>query len=53
MGYLETWSAVQRYQERTGSDPLPALRPCLAGCWGAGATRRLHWPIHLRIGRHW
>jgi len=53
MGYLETWSAVQRYRERTGSDPLPALRPCLAGCWGAGATRRLHWPIHLRVGRHW
>ena len=53
MGYIATWSAVQRCRERTGEDPLPALRPQLAGAWPGGATRRLHWPIHLRIGRHW
>jgi SAM-dependent methyltransferase len=53
MGYFSTWSAVQRCRERTGADPLPALRSRLAGCWPEGATRRLHWPIHLRVGRHW
>lgn len=51
MGYLATWSAVQRHKDRTGQDPLPALRSRLAARWPAGATRRLRWPIHLRLGR--
>jgi SAM-dependent methyltransferase len=51
MGYLATWSAVQRYKERTGRDPLPALEPRLAARWPRSVALRLRWPIHLRIGR--
>ena len=51
MGYLATWSSVQRYQERTGEDPLPALEPRLAALWPRSVALRLHWPVHLRIGR--
>jgi SAM-dependent methyltransferase len=51
MGYLATWSAVQRHKDRTGQDPLVPLRPRLAARWPAGGTRRLRWPIHLRLGR--
>lgn len=51
IGYLATWSAVQRYKDRLGHDPLPALRPRLAPLWPSGGTRRLRWPIHLRVGR--
>jgi SAM-dependent methyltransferase len=51
VGYLATWSAVQRYKDRVGQDPLPDLRPRLAASWPSGGTRRLSWPIHLRIGR--
>jgi SAM-dependent methyltransferase len=51
LGYLATWSAVQRYKERLGQDPLPALRPLLAAHWPTAGTRRLRWPIHLRLGR--
>ena len=51
MGYLATWSSVQRYKERTGLDPLPALEPRLAALWPRPAALRLRWPIHLRIGR--
>lgn len=50
MGYLATWSAVQRYRDATGVDPLPAVREDLEPMW-AGALRRLTWPIHLRLGR--
>lgn len=50
MGYLATWSAVQRYKDRLGQDPLPALRPRLAALWPSAGTRRLRWPIHLRLG---
>jgi SAM-dependent methyltransferase len=51
MAYLGTWSAVQRYRDATGADPLPALRAELSGAWPVGGTRTLRWPIHLRIGR--
>ena len=51
LGYLGTWSAVQRYRDRVGSDPLPALKPELAAAWGDERTRTLRWPIHLRLGR--
>ncbi|MGB5104393.1 MAG: methyltransferase domain-containing protein [Steroidobacteraceae bacterium] len=49
MGYLATWSAVQRCRDRTGADPLPALRVELERLW-PGGPRRLSWPIHLRLG---
>jgi len=50
MGYLATWSSVQRYRERTGQDPLAALRPRLAALWKPSVVSRLRWPIHLRLG---
>lgn len=53
MGYLATWSSVQRYKEAHGGrDPLPALRRELAPLWVVDETERLvAWPIHLRVGR--
>ena len=51
MGYLATWSSVQRYKERAGCDPLQALEPRLAELWPRSVALRLRWPIHLRIGR--
>jgi hypothetical protein len=51
MGYLATWSAVQRHKERTAEDPLPALEARLEKAWPRSVALRLRWPIHLRIGR--
>lgn len=52
MGYLGTWSAVQRYRTATQLDPLPALRQRLAAIWGpVGQNRTVVWPLHLRVGR--
>ena len=52
MGYLSTWSAVQRYIKARGSDPLPGLRRKLQDQWGpASDPRRVVWPLHLRVGR--
>lgn len=50
LGYLGTWSAVRRYEDATGTDPLTDLRPDLEALWPPGGTRRLRWPIHLRLG---
>jgi SAM-dependent methyltransferase len=51
MGYLSTWSSVQRYKDAVGEDPLEALRPRLAALWPRSGALRLRWPIHLRLGR--
>ena len=52
IGYLGTWSAVQRYKRATGEDPLPALRAEIAPCWPRPMeAKRVTWPLHLRVGR--
>ncbi|HWK49992.1 MAG TPA: class I SAM-dependent methyltransferase [Steroidobacter sp.] len=52
IGYLGTWSAVQRYQRATGQDPLPALRAEMAPGWGSPvAAKTVTWPLHLKVGR--
>jgi len=50
MGYLATWSSVQRFKDSLGRDPLPELRGRLLGPWPRGEPRTLRWPIHLRLG---
>lgn len=52
LGYLGTWSAVQRYGKATGDDPLPALRQRLEPHWHPAAELRpVVWPLYLRVGR--
>jgi SAM-dependent methyltransferase len=52
LGYLGTWSAVQHYQQQRGHDPREWLQDELARAWGdPGIRRRVHWPIHVRVGR--
>ena len=50
VAYLGTWSAVQRRLGATGADPLALVAGPLRAAWGDG-TRRVTWPIHLRVGR--
>jgi len=50
LGYLGTWSALGRYRERRGEDPLPQLAARLRAHWGPGA-RTVRWPLTLRLGR--
>ncbi len=52
LGYLGSWSATQRYQKRTGADPLDLIRGDLAAAWGdRETTRDVTWPLHLKVGR--
>lgn len=49
-GYLRSWSAVSRYRERYGSDPVPLLTAQLAPLWGE-TRRRVVWPLSIKAGR--
>jgi SAM-dependent methyltransferase len=51
LGYLRTWSAVQRYKQQNSIDPLQLLEPKLRQTWGdAKQPRFVRWPLHLLAG---
>ncbi len=50
MDYLRTWSAVRRYIEKQGRDPVPDLRAKLAPLW-PGATAKVRFPLFIRSGK--
>jgi hypothetical protein len=52
LGYIGTWSAVARYRQATGIDPLPAFNAELAAVWGEPEQiRKIEWPLVMRAGR--
>lgn len=52
LAYLRTWSATNRFIAGRGYDPVPPLAADLAPLWGsAEASRRVRWPLSLRVGR--
>lgn len=51
LGYLGTWSAVQKLEQASGRDPLLALQPRLCQAWGDGQQKRfVRWPLHFLAG---
>ena len=51
LGYLRTWSAVDRYRAANGVDPVIALEKELAPLWrDEGRRRRVTWPLAVRVG---
>ena len=51
-GFLDSWSATQRYKAQRGHHPLELLWPELLAAWGdENRTRLIRWPLHFRIGR--
>lgn len=51
VGYLHTWSAVQRHITANGKDPLELILPDLNNAWGDPAqSRTIIWPIFMRAG---
>jgi len=51
VGYLSTWSAVQRARAN-GVDPIPAIVDELRAAWPSeDAPRHIEWPLSMRVGR--
>jgi len=52
LGFLESWSAVQKYVAAEARHPIAAIEADLTGLWGKpDRTRPVRWPLFFRIGR--
>jgi len=52
IGYLETWSATQRFIAANELDPVTLIADELGTAWNDGdSTKLVVWPLTLRIGR--
>jgi len=52
-GFLDSWSATQRYKAQKGQHPLEIIWQKLLAVWGDEKGLRLvRWPLHFRIGRN-
>jgi hypothetical protein len=52
LGYIGTWSAVQRYRAAAGDAGVVEFAEKLARAWGDASKRReVRWPLTLRVGR--
>ena len=52
IGYLRTWSAVQRFKEKHSTDPVEAFAQDIMRMWGRPEeNKRIRWPITMRVGR--
>lgn len=52
-GFLDSWSATQRYKAQEGHHPLERIWDQLLAAWGEETeVRRVRWPLHFRIGRN-
>ncbi|MCP4654725.1 MAG: class I SAM-dependent methyltransferase [bacterium] len=53
VGYIRTWSALKAYGAKLGRDPVAAILEELGSAWGEmSRSRRLHWPLTLKVGRN-
>ncbi len=51
LGYISTWSAVQKYIREKRQNPLKDLEHYLLEHWEEEATHEAHFPIFGRLGR--
>lgn len=51
-GYFESWSCVQNYLKEKRINPVPDLMDRLEPFWPENKTRKVTFPIFLKMGRH-
>ncbi len=49
-GYLNTWSALQKYVAEIDHNPVPGLIEKIRPYWGQAVHRKIIFPIHLLLG---
>jgi SAM-dependent methyltransferase len=51
IGYISSWSAIQKYIKANGHSPVPQLQKELSKLWPAGEIKRVTFPVYLKLGR--
>ena len=52
-GFLDSWSATQRYKAQKGRHPLERIWDKLLAAWGGEKeTRLVRWPLYFRLGQN-
>ena len=52
LGYMNSWSATQKYRETHGTEPTALILEDLRKAWGdPERIRRVRWPLYMRIGK--
>jgi hypothetical protein len=51
LGYLTTWSATQKYIKEKGRNPVEDLASKLTLNWNSAETRKVTFPVFLKLGR--
>jgi ubiquinone/menaquinone biosynthesis C-methylase UbiE len=52
IGYVSTWSAVEKYRNRTGLDPMPDFTRQMADAWGDTSVGRwMVWPLTVKLAK--
>jgi SAM-dependent methyltransferase len=52
LGMLESWSAVARFRNERGEDPMPEIARALGAKWGEPThEREIAWPLYVRASR--
>lgn len=53
LGHFSSWSAVQRFKDKNGTDPIPTLEQELAKVWDrANEKKEITWKLILKLGRN-
>lgn len=51
LGYVSTWSAVRGMEKAEGPAAMERFSAGVREAWGSGKTRRVSWPLVMRVGR--
>ena len=52
MGYIGTWSAVKRYRDNKGNDPVESIQKTIKNLWKRSPdVMEIVWPLSIMIGQ--
>ncbi len=51
LGYISSWSAVQKYIKTNGQSPLPIIEKEIKDLWFEGEVKEVVFPIYLKLGK--
>ena len=51
LGYISSWSAVQKYSKVNGHSPIPIIEEKIKQLWEEGEVKKVIFPIYLKLGR--